>query len=742
MRTAVRLQFVFVLAMLAAQCYRAAPAFALSSASDERWSKRFFPNGQFETVHAVAYDGQTVYAEGSGVGLDYKNEVASWQGRAWVSHGRLENRRVTDFAVVGSDVFACGTFARFDGPHSPFIARWDGAKWNALGAGLDGPALKIYAWKGDLYAAGEFGVAGGIAARHVAKWDGNAWSALGDGLAEDVVDLASDDNKLYALSAGRIAAWNGASWKWLLPPEEYPSDIEVFGSELYAAGNVNADGSFLEHWDGFFWEDVSNGLITKIGSSLSGIAVAGDRLYLAESQTNPSYTSAARVSSFDGHTWNLVSDDFTGKIVTVASSGDALIVAGEFDAIGNVAAPRIAKWDGTRWTGLGYSGGLAPTGSVEALNVHDGKLYAGGAFRAIANTAAHGIASWDGRLWSSIGDGTDGVAMAMLWCGDDLYAGGTFSRAGDVPASAIAKWDGTSWSALGSGIRTSSGRNGLVLTLTEWKGDVYAGGSFSFAGGNDAEGIAKWDGTMWSAVGDGVSGYVSALVPIGEYLYAGGDFDGAASSRKGLKRWDGSSWSDINDFEGVVATMAAVEQGLLISGLFYKTGDVQSPSLVLFDGERFVAWPDPLPQGIWIRAIATSGPDVFVAGGGFLARWDGMQWSSLGSGVYGNPFAVAATDRDVFVGGELWTAGGNTVEDLAKFCFAESCELCGDANGDEILTATDALGVLRAAVGAAECALLVCDFNGDSTVTASDALGVLKASVGLPVPGLCAQQVL
>ena len=58
--------------------------------------------------------------------------------------------------------------------------------------------------------------------------------------------------------------------------------------------------------------------------------------------------------------------------------------------------------------------------------------------------------------------------------------------------------------------------------------------------------------------------------------------------------------------------------------------------------------------------------------------------------------------------------------------------LCGDSNLNDSVTASDALAVLKAAVGGDECQQLpcVCDVNGSGTITASDALADLKRAVG------------
>ena len=69
-----------------------------------------------------------------------------------------------------------------------------------------------------------------------------------------------------------------------------------------------------------------------------------------------------------------------------------------------------------------------------------------------------------------------------------------------------------------------------------------------------------------------------------------------------------------------------------------------------------------------VHAIAISGTDVYVGGnftdaGGvsgarYVARWDGTQWHSLGSGVNGPVYAIAVSGSDVYVGGEFTNAGG------------------------------------------------------------------------------------
>jgi trimeric autotransporter adhesin len=108
--------------------------------------------------------------------------------------------------------------------------------------------------------------------------------------------------------------------------------------------------------------------------------------------------------------------------------------------------------------------------------------------------------------------------------GSNVYAGGSFTNAGGVAANNVAKWDGNSWNALGSGVAADGGG---VFALAVSGSNVYAGGVFSSAGGTDAYNIVRWDGGSWRAMGSGVSagyyqGEVSALLVAGSNIYAGG----------------------------------------------------------------------------------------------------------------------------------------------------------------------------------------------------------------------------
>jgi trimeric autotransporter adhesin len=425
---------------------------------------------------------------------------------------------------------------------------------------------------------------------------------------------------------------------------------------------------------------------------------------------------------------------------TPPGAGPSLYAGGTFTTAGGVTVNRIAKWDGTEWSALGS--GIDGT-AVFALAVFDDgsgpALYAGGAFWAAGGMNANGIAKWDGSEWSAVGaelGGGKGSWVEALAVYDDgsgagpaLYAGGFFDTAGDVTVNSIAKWDGSTWSALGSGM---SGFFPIVMALTVYDpgpGSVpgrtdglglpgagsalYVGGFFSGAGGVSASRIARWDGAEWSAVGGGMNGDVVALTVLGpgsgggSALYAGGAFTTAGGvSANRIAKWDGAEWSALGG--GMNSSVRALN---------------------VFDDSSG-------PPGV--------GPSLY-AGGAFttaggvdanrIAKWDGTEWSPLGSGMnhWVGALAVLYDAAEsgggpvLYAGGNFTTAGDAPANYIAKWqgCpIGPECEPV-DLNCNGAVDVLDLLLLLDAWGACGDCSDCRADLNGDCSVDVLDLLILL-----------------
>ena len=353
-----------------------------------------------------------------------------------------------------------------------------------------------------------------------------------------------------------------------------------------------------------------------------------------------------------------------GKVTTVSFTIDVAML------------DHLAAWNGSAWSELGDGPPGGPDGTVRALATRGDELFAGGDFALAGGESVNGIARWDGRRWRPLGKGVDGTVRAIAVGGSDVYVGGEFTTAGGRAVNAITRWDGRTVSSLGAGLTGSRDalRPTAVYAIAVRGGDVYVGGRFMTAGGVPANGIARWDGERFTALGDGVrsgefDGIVWTMTFFRDELYVGGQFLTAGEvAARNIARWDGKRWSAVGG--GVagglekVSSLAASGNRLYVGGDFTMAGDVAANKLATWDGTRWQ--PLAVRTSESIRAITSDGSDVYVAGGSFtlrdggktngIVKWDGSAWTALGSGLGSGAFlapvlTMAAAGRTVYVGG-------------------------------------------------------------------------------------------
>lgn len=364
------------------------------------------------------------------------------------------------------------------------------------------------------------------------------------------------------------------------------------------------------------------------------------------------------------------SDIIVGGISSIMMEGSPLPVGG------------VARWNGTGWASLG--GGVSgASAQVHALAVKGGTLYVGGSFTQVGSVPANNIARWNGSTWDSLGAGANNTVFAIALSGDTVYIGGQFTQAGGRPASRVARWFGGAWDSLGAGT------NGTVRTLAVHGVNVYAGGGFSAAGGATAQRIARWTSSGgWSALGSGLTGgypddnSVRSIVvnPRTGELYAAGDFTASgATSLRYVAKWSGSVWSAVGEGFNREPYSLALDSSdhLYATGNMSTSGSLQVNTLAKFDGVRWTAVSTAKTNGLngIVRALAEGNGSVY-AGGSFttagpivargIGRWNGSQWDSLKSGIgttAGTVYAIAVYGTNVYMAGTFTNAGGNADAD-------------------------------------------------------------------------------
>jgi hypothetical protein len=186
-------------------------------------------------------------------------------------------------------------------------------------------------------------------------------------------------------------------------------------------------------------------------------------------------------------------------------------------------------------------------------------------------------------------------------------------------------------------------------------------------------------------------------------VYVGGQFSNVNSNGIALTaadyiaRWDGSNWFSLlgdgvsnGSLNGVVNAIAVSGSNVYVGGAF---ANVNNGGTVLAAADRIAKWDganwsalgsDGAGNGSLnnaVAAIAVSGPNVYVGGAFYdvnnngavlnaadsIARWDGTNWSALGQNGAGNGAlndwvnALVVNGTDVYVGGVFTNVNNNGI---------------------------------------------------------------------------------
>lgn len=526
--------------------------------------------------------------------------VHRWNDAVWEPLGPPLDLEIDAWTIGVSGVFAAVGPGTICNPQDCTTALWqliDG-RWMEIGVakGTGNPPVSGIAVdpQGRLVIAGDFSAINDVPVWRAARWDGTTWSPLGHGLDPDIgfiTALVTVDTLIYAAGTeNRVLQWNGAAWTAL---EGHPDD--------FVRRLVSRQGRLF-----------ASGWFTAIGDTVTYRVAEWNTLTERWLPVFP-----VMGGGIDGEVRSLV----------VGPDG-SLFAGGLFAAAGDVRVRNVARWNGTGWQRIG-EGTAKP---VDALATSMARLYAG------TNSGIQ-QANLSNLSWSDISDLPDGRALSyvedLLMHRDTLYAA---ARAGTYPShtQGVFRWTGAAWETLGE--VWSEEDPGTVLSLTlDAHSTLYAAGMFTRIGNVEARNIARWDGTGWHALGDGLPYPAKAVEAGGGTVYAGGQSDSLYVWHTANQTW---------------------------SGIPLPHGDNQGCDPEI----RTLLWrPDGLYAGGRMTCILTKTETAYDAGF-TLARWNGEIWQVPGSGIAaGEVKALAAQDDDLYVAGFFHEAGDRPSANIAHW---------------------------------------------------------------------------
>lgn len=328
------------------------------------------------------------------------------------------------------------------------------------------------------------------------------------------------------------------------------------------------------------WDKVGHGS-TASTPSLDGTVDALNLDNPGTMYVGGSFTAAGgvagtnRIAKWNGSAWSAVnstsskiSDGDVRAIAYDATTGKVYAGGAFHNAGGNADADFVAVSDGTSWAPVCDGAVPLVAGTVNALQIIGRTLYVGGTF-----ADGGGIASADRLVACNLDTGVasstivnpldqfngPGIIAMTADSNGVLYVGGGFTNAdGIAAADDVAYMDGTGWHAMGSGGGTCGcAVDSFVRSLAAVGTDVYVGtDAVDVAGIAQADNVAKWNGSTWSAVGSNTAAddgwfpaatTINGLTDDGTTLYATGNFGNANGDPTAdeIASYDGSTWHPV-----------------------------------------------------------------------------------------------------------------------------------------------------------------------------------------------------
>jgi hypothetical protein len=464
-----------------------------------------------------------------------------------------------------------------DGPDAPLLV---------VGGGFTG------VWRGDIEECVVYPyVTDVLTTNMIATWDGEDWSTMNNGLSWNLLTLSVSTQSLASLDPdsdgpapeslfvhGSFASAANATIPLRSCVAGYPASAD-------AIKNANARYSSLTGWQRAGLDpDIDPRMnprrilaVTDFDPDGPGPAPATKHIAGSFDQLDntPNVGPLARwIESAGWQTFGQLSGGTTVHALLPfdpdGTSGGGplpalLVAAGDFDAISfATSAPSgaVLAFDGELWTTTNFTFGAAVVTDLIAFDFdgngpNPARLIAAGDFvqpTSLGN--AKDIAQYDGVEWTPLGppggsftgsaDGSPARINALTIFNNALYAAGNFLQWTDgvtpVPARGLAKWNGTQWSPLPTNLDNPIGNaisitspllHDLIVFDPDGQGatplSLFAAGYFTAPGG-PTQGIARWDGAQWNALGAGLSfaPYSITALPPGVHDLELFDDDGSA----------------------------------------------------------------------------------------------------------------------------------------------------------------------------------------------------------------------
>lgn len=426
-------------------------------------------------------------------------------------------------------------------------------------------------------------------------------------------------------------------------------------------------------------------------------------LYVGGSFLNTEDQVVGHIARWDGANWSQVAETngegrfgLEDSVVSMSVFNNRLVVGGDlliFQGYFPHPCCNIVTWDGTNWEGI-------ETNYINSDNIiqqeYNGKLYL---FGANNHFDYYEMGTLDSSFsYQEISSSFSGEVLGATVYNNQLIVCGTFDEIDGLTVNGVAAFDGNNWTPLGVGVRDSTIYGiQLVNDLIVFNGELYVAGRGMIVD-SVYTGLAKWDGTNWSKVGQffEVNEYgnefsleiVNDLFVYDNKLIVSGPFNKVYDVLiNGIVSWDGTIWEPFNQGMFDINHATEFQSDLIVGGKFLSSDEQALNFIASWDN---IDWNPLVSQGKNGKGVSNSifnmvtfngeiiASGYFLSAGSaqasYIARWDGVNWHPMDSGlaydkriydleVYDNTVWLTSVKGTFRWNGVMWESGGSRIFD-------------------------------------------------------------------------------
>jgi Secretion system C-terminal sorting domain len=558
---------------------------------------------------------------------------------------------VWEFDSLTGKLYAGGYFENMGGAEASSIAVYDGTTWSPLGTGVNGSVRCLKMMNGILYVGGYFTDAGGVAVTNVASWDGTAWSAVGQQVTSyAIMSLEVYNSELYLSAflsisqtpAVGIAKLTGSLWtevattgatSGMINLKTFNDSLHVYGA--FSVLNGVPYNGYCIYGNGQFFDRSLPQAYTQANAH----AVFNNRPYVI--------SNTGRLLHLDADMWveDVAVVDNDSKLISYGDSlyafvsvygsafnPDTSIMYNVFDGTLNrvvAKTPFIWQYPPDISSHFNYNGVALITGTFFNFNNQGQAItvaFDGSSFTQSKHISAvvFGDSWWNAQVVTLHKDTVSG----------DVFAGGFFLIGGDSLGLNIARWDGTDWHTMGNGL------NSTVRKIVMFNDTLYAAGSFTRSGSTVVNRIARWDGTGWQPVGAGANGTIYDMHIFNNALYVGGNFttiNGVTANH--IARYSNGQWTQAGAAgldERVIGLEEYGGELLAYSDLWFTIGtwpNTINAEIVSFDGSVWSEFPSGASTVQSLKNVNGVLYSFTDNSGGGVEKYNSGTWTVINSGL-------------------------------------------------------------------------------------------------------------